>query len=136
MAAPRPVHESVCRRSEAPLYADAVRLPTQHASVAANTLSKSAGVRSRQVSAVCDLQLRPGPVLRGRPRTAANETRTETGAAPVPKGFQERPWFMTSHSCYLHRWHPGTARPARSSRAYPAPGGRTARQGRDLWPCG
>lgn len=45
-----------------------------------NTLSKSVDVRSRQVSAVCDLELRPGPVLRGRSRTAANETRTETGA--------------------------------------------------------
>ena len=52
-----------------------------------NTLSKSVDVRSRQVSAVCDLELRPGPVLS---RTAANETRTETGGAPVPKGFQER----------------------------------------------
>ena len=48
----------------------------------ANTLSKSVDVRSRQVSVVCDLELRPGPVLCGRPRTAANETRTETGAAP------------------------------------------------------
>ena len=46
---------------------------------------------SRKVSAVCDLELRPGPVLGGRPRTAANETRTETGAASVPNGFQERP---------------------------------------------
>ena len=46
-------------------------------------------VRSRQVSAVCDLELRPGPVLCGRSRTAANETRTETGAGPVPKGFQD-----------------------------------------------
>jgi len=55
-----------------------------------NTLSKSVDVRSRQVSAVCDLELRPGPVLCGRSRTAANETRTETGAAPVPKGLQER----------------------------------------------
>ena len=81
MAAPRPVHESVRRRSEAPLYADAVRLATQHASVAANTLSKSVDVRSRQVSVVCDLELRPGSVLHGRPRTSANETRTETGAA-------------------------------------------------------
>ena len=36
MAAPRPVHESVRRRSEAPLYPDAVRLPAQHPSVAAN----------------------------------------------------------------------------------------------------
>ena len=34
--------------------------------VAPNTLSKSVGVRSRQVSAVCDLELRPGPVLCGR----------------------------------------------------------------------
>jgi len=30
--------------------------------------------------AVCDLELRPGPVFCGRSRTAANETRTETGA--------------------------------------------------------
>src|SRR6266536_2058658 len=56
IAAPRPVHESVRRRSEAPLYADAVRLPTQHASVAANTLSKSVGPCSPWVVAVCDLR--------------------------------------------------------------------------------
>jgi hypothetical protein len=53
-----------------------------------NTLSKPVGVRSRQVSRACDLELWPGPVLRGRPRTAASETRTETGAAPVPRGFR------------------------------------------------
>jgi hypothetical protein len=49
--------------------------------VALNTLSESADVRSRQVSGVCDLALRPGPFLCGRPRTAANETGIETGAA-------------------------------------------------------
>jgi hypothetical protein len=31
-----------------------------------NTLSKSVGVRSREVGAVCDLELRPRPVLCGR----------------------------------------------------------------------
>ena len=36
---------------------------------------------------VCDLELRPGSVLCGRPRTAANETRTETSASSVPKRF-------------------------------------------------
>jgi hypothetical protein len=54
--------------------------------VAPNTLSKSVDVCSRQVSAVCDLEFRPGPVLCGRSRTAANETRTETGAAPGQGG--------------------------------------------------
>ena len=53
-----------------------------------NTLSKSVDVCSCQVSAVCDLELRPGPVIRGRPRTAANETRTETGAVPSPMVFK------------------------------------------------
>ena len=47
--------------------------------VCRNTLSgQSVDVRSQQVSVVCDLELRPGPVLSGRPRTSANETRTET----------------------------------------------------------
>ena len=31
-----------------------------------NTLSKSVGVRPRQVIVVCDLELRPGPILCGR----------------------------------------------------------------------
>jgi hypothetical protein len=53
---------------------------TPHAGLV-STLSKSVGVGSRQVSVVCDLELRPGPVLCGRSRTAANETRTETGVA-------------------------------------------------------
>lgn len=52
--------------------------------VALNTLSKYVDVRSWQVSAVCELELRPGPVPCGRSRTAANETRTETGAARRP----------------------------------------------------
>lgn len=55
-----------------------------------NTLSKSVDVCSREVSAVCDLELRLGPVIRGRPRTAANETRTETGAASVPNPSSRR----------------------------------------------
>jgi hypothetical protein len=55
--------------------------------VGSNTLSKSVGVRSRQVSAVCDLELRPGPVLCECSRTAANETRTETG---VPTALAAR----------------------------------------------
>jgi hypothetical protein len=37
----------------------------------ANTFSKSVDVRSREVSAACDLELRLGPALRGCPRTAA-----------------------------------------------------------------
>jgi hypothetical protein len=55
--------------------------------LAPNTLSKSVDVRSRQVSAVCDLELRPGTVLCGCSRTAANETRTETGRIPCPRWF-------------------------------------------------
>jgi len=37
-----------------------------------------------------------------------------------PDGFQELLWFMTDQRCYLRRWHPWTARRARSSRVYPA----------------
>ena len=93
-----------------------------HVSDSTHTLSKSVDVRSRQVSVVCDLELRPGPVLRGRPRTSVNETRTETGAAPVPKGFQERPWFTSHCCCYLACQYSEMARQARSSRVYAAPG--------------
>ena len=80
-----------------------------------NTLSKSADVRSRQVSAVCDLELRPGPVLRGRPRTAANETRTETGAAPslmVFKSVRDSPsdtaptWTLGMPAFHVIQDHP------------------------------
>ena len=88
--------------------------------VAPNTLSKSVGVRPRQVSAVCDLELRPGPVLGGRSRTSGNETRTETGAVFVPKGFQEGPWFTARRRYLLYRCS-GLAHQARSSRVYPAP---------------
>ena len=65
------------------------------------TLSKSVGVCSRQVSAVYGLELRPGPVLGGRSRTSANETRTGTGAVFVPKGFQEGPRFTARRRRYL-----------------------------------
>src|SRR5437016_4824395 len=85
-----------------------------------NTLSKSVDDRSRQVSMVCDLELRPGPVLRVRPRTSANETRTETGAAPVPKGFQEHLWFTARRCCYLRCRYSGMVCQTRSSRVYPA----------------
>ena len=80
-----------------------------------NTLSKSADVCSRQVSVVCDLGLRPGPVLCGRPRTAANETRTETGVASVPKGFKSirdslsataPTWAFSMSRCYVIQDHP------------------------------
>jgi hypothetical protein len=53
-----------------------------------NTLSKFCGRAFMLGQQACDLELRPGPVLRGRPRTAANETRTKTSAAPVPRGFR------------------------------------------------
>jgi hypothetical protein len=86
-----------------------------------NTLSKSVDVRSREVSGVCDLELRPGPVIRGCPRTAANETRTETGAASVPKGFQEHARFVVHHGFYLDVQHLDPPRRPRSSRVYPAP---------------
>ena len=42
--------------------------------LAPNTLSKSVDVRSRQVSVVCGLERRPGPVLCERRRTAADAT--------------------------------------------------------------
>jgi hypothetical protein len=61
--------------------------------------SKSAGVRSRQFGAVCDLELRPAPILCGRSRTAANETRTETGAVPslmVSKRMRDPPFVAAS----------------------------------------
>jgi hypothetical protein len=77
---------------------------------ALNTLSQSVGACSHWVSAVCDLELRPGPVLCGCSRTVANETRTETGVASVPDGFQERSWFTTRHRCDLPRRRSGMAR--------------------------
>jgi hypothetical protein len=52
--------------------------------LAPNTLTKSVDVCSRQVNMVRDLELRPGPVFRERPLTAANETGTETSAASCP----------------------------------------------------
>jgi hypothetical protein len=69
--------------------------------VAPNTLSKSVGVRSWQVSVVCDLEVRPGPVFGGRSRTAANETRTETGVAPSLRVFKS---VRDSPSALLLRW--------------------------------
>jgi len=42
--------------------------------------------------------------------------------ADAPSGFEERPWLMTRHRCYLHCWRSGLAREARSSRVYPASG--------------
>jgi hypothetical protein len=48
-------------------------------------------------------------------------TRISAFGSP-PNGFQERPWFITCHGCYLPCWHLGLARQARSSRVYPAPG--------------
>lgn len=38
---------------------------------------------------------------------AANETRTETGAVPVPRGSQERPWVTPCHRCYLQYQYSG-----------------------------
>ena len=83
--------------------------------MAGNPLSgQSVDVRSRQVRVVCDLERRPGPVLRERRRTAANETRTETGG-PVPNGFKSvrdslsatvLAWALIMSACCVIQDHP------------------------------